>query len=55
MTIADHRPAAPSAEARALLAEAAKDYAKAEKRRQGLDRRDDAGIRARANEGGDAS
>ncbi|WP_164992907.1 hypothetical protein [Streptomyces lydicus] len=47
---AGQQPAAPSAEARELLAEAAKDYAKAKKLRCGLDHRDDAGVRSRANE-----
>ncbi|MFG2826083.1 hypothetical protein ACGFWI_01150 [Streptomyces sp. NPDC048434] len=49
MTVIDHRPTAPSDEARALLAEAAADYKATEtRRRRGLDHRDDAELRTRA-------
>lgn len=54
MTTADHRPAPASDTVRELLAEAAADYAKAEKQRSALDHRDDAGVHARANEDGGA-
>lgn len=48
MTIADHCPAPASDTIRELLAEAAADYKAAQRKRQGLDHRDDAGVRARA-------
>lgn len=49
MTIADQATAVPASDTvRALLDEAAADYAVAAARRQGLDHRDDAGIRTRA-------